>query len=420
MQIKHDVPTDQHSTRHSGSWNSSRLGMRRACEAELEYRLTRLEVQVAEKSDRLANELKESNYKLQAIELQEEEIRNAIEGLRGEMNKVDDQLWTEEQRGAPNDKLVARMVSLEAGLKLIFAALRSLTGDVSAIKRNISAVLSTTGSLHEEIRDLPTKQFISQAVLNIKHGTYYPPVNPRITAIQQDSGPVFPANCMDIKNKGVSFSGVYTIQPEYSSKPFMVFCDMEINDGGWTVIQNRGNGSQDFFLGWSDYKTGFGNIGNEFWLGLDHVYELTGYTVNELLIEMEDFDDEKRFAQYSMFSIGSEVEGFPLKVLGGYHGDAGDSMEYHAGQRFSTKDMDHDAWPEGSCARSHSGAWWYKSCDSSNLNGLYFGGDVSENFIYKGMYWGAFRGPEYSLKKSRIMIRPRKDGRSANTAEKVT
>nr|CAI5830697.1 unnamed protein product [Callosobruchus analis] len=56
----------------------------------------------------------------------------------------------------------------------------------------------------------------------------------------------------------------------------MVFCEMDINDGGWTVIQNRLNGSQDFFLGWSDYKTGFGNIGNEFWLGLDHIYELTG------------------------------------------------------------------------------------------------------------------------------------------------
>nr|CAI5868201.1 unnamed protein product [Callosobruchus analis] len=177
--------------------------MRRVCDAELEYRLTRLEVQVVEGSDRLAKEMKDSNYKLQAIELQEEEIRNAIEGLRGEMSKVDGQLWSEEQRDAPNDKLVARLVGLETSLKLIFAALRSLTGDVSAIKRNISAVMSTTGALHDEIRDLPTKQFISQAVLNIKHGTYYPPVNPRITAIQQDSGhSLFPANCMDIKNKG--------------------------------------------------------------------------------------------------------------------------------------------------------------------------------------------------------------------------
>ncbi|CAH1987423.1 unnamed protein product [Acanthoscelides obtectus] len=80
--VKHDEPAapEQHSARHSGMWNGSRVGLRRACDAELEYRLTRLEVQVAEKTDRLVNELKDGNHKLQAIELQEEEIRNAIEG----------------------------------------------------------------------------------------------------------------------------------------------------------------------------------------------------------------------------------------------------------------------------------------------------------------------------------------------------
>ncbi|CAH1987425.1 unnamed protein product [Acanthoscelides obtectus] len=402
-------------------WNGSRVGLRRACDAELEYRLTRLEVQVAEKTDRLVNELKDGNHKLQAIELQEEEIRNAIEGLRSEMNNAGGQVWQDEQRDAPSDKLAARIANLEISIKVVLAALRSLTGDVAGIRRNISAILAATGALHDEMTDLPTKRFISQALLDIRHGTYYPPVSHQMTASQQEScQPVNPTDCMDIRNKGTSSSGIYTIQPGYSSKPFMVFCDMEMNDGGWTVIQSRFNGSQDFFLGWADYKTGFGNIGKEFWLGLDHIYELTGHLVNELLIELEDFEGEKRYAQYSAFSIGPENEGFPLKVLGQYRGNAGDSLEYHAGQRFSTKDMDHDVWPEGSCARAHGGAWWYKSCDSSNLNGLYFTGEVPDNFIYKGMYWGTFRGPEYSLKKSRVLIRPRKDARSSATRERGT
>lgn len=74
--------------------------------------------------------------------------------------------------------------------------------------------------------------------------------------------------------------------------------------------------------------------------------------VNVLLIELTD-DTETKYAHYSAFSIGSELEGFALKVLGGYEGDAGDSLIYHAGSRFSTKDMDQDSWLEGSCAQSH-------------------------------------------------------------------
>lgn len=41
----------------------------------------------------------------------------------------------------------------------------------------------------------------------------------------------------------------------------------------------------------------------------------------------------------------------------------GDSLSYHAGQKFSTYDVDNDEWKEGSCASEHEGAWWYKECD---------------------------------------------------------
>lgn len=47
------------------------------------------------------------------------------------------------------------------------------------------------------------------------------------------------------------------------------------------------------------------------------------------------------------------MEGYPMKVLGAYNGTAGDSFMYHAGSKFSTKDMDQDSWPEGSCAQAH-------------------------------------------------------------------
>jgi syndecan 4 len=50
-------------------------------------------------------------------------------------------------------------------------------------------------------------------------------------------------------------------------------------------------------------------------------------------------------------------------------------MEYHNGQQFSTFDQDND-WQRSSCAVDKHGAWWYKYCHNSNLNGKYGGRDV--------------------------------------------
>uniref|UniRef100_A0A1X7U6H0 Fibrinogen C-terminal domain-containing protein n=1 Tax=Amphimedon queenslandica TaxID=400682 RepID=A0A1X7U6H0_AMPQE len=47
------------------------------------------------------------------------------------------------------------------------------------------------------------------------------------------------------------------------------------------------------------------------------------------------------------------------------------SLAYHNGWRFSTRDNDNDE-SGSSCAQAHTGAWWYKNCAWSNLNGRYF------------------------------------------------
>lgn len=53
------------------------------------------------------------------------------------------------------------------------------------------------------------------------------------------------------------------------------------------------------------------------------------------------------------------------------------------------------------------GAWWYRACDESNLNGKYLFGEMPEPYMYQGMYWKGFGGPQYSLMQARMMIRPR-------------
>lgn len=34
-------------------------------------------------------------------------------------------------------------------------------------------------------------------------------------------------------------------------------------------------------------------------------------------------------------------------------------------------------------------------------------GELPEQYIYQGMYWGEFRGPKYSLMQARMLVRPR-------------
>lgn len=57
--------------------------------------------------------------------------------------------------------------------------------------------------------------------------------------------------------------------------PSQVFCDMETDGGGWTVIQRRKIGLISFSQSWKQYKEGFGSPQGDFWLGNEHIHRLS-------------------------------------------------------------------------------------------------------------------------------------------------
>nr|XP_009234279.2 ficolin-2 isoform X2 [Pongo abelii] len=211
-----------------------------------------------------------------------------------------------------------------------------------------------------------------------------------------------PRTCKDLLDRGHFLSGWHTIYlPD--CQPLTVLCDMDTDGGGWTVFQRRVDGSVDFYRDWATYKQGFGSRLGEFWLGNDNIHTLTARGTSELRVDLVDFEDNHQFAKYRSFKVADEAEKYSL-VLGAFlEGSAGDSLTSHNNQSFSTKDQDNDR-NTGNCAVMYQGAWWYKNCHVSNLNGRYLRG--THGSFANGINWKSGKGYNYSYKVSEMKVRP--------------
>ncbi|XP_032440070.1 microfibril-associated glycoprotein 4-like [Xiphophorus hellerii] len=136
-----------------------------------------------------------------------------------------------------------------------------------------------------------------------------------------------PADCDDVYNEdNTRPSGVYTIYPSGTTSAIQAYCDMVSEGGRWTLFQRRMDGSVNFYRNWAEYKRGFGNAAGEYWLGLDNIHELTRDQNYELMVDMEDFEGNKKFALYSSFKVDAECDGYLLHVSGfNNKGGAGES-----------------------------------------------------------------------------------------------
>ncbi|XP_042098749.1 tenascin isoform X14 [Ovis aries] len=209
----------------------------------------------------------------------------------------------------------------------------------------------------------------------------------------------FPRDCSQAMLNGDTTSGVYTIYLNNDkTQKQEVFCDMTSDGGGWIVFLRRKNGREDFYRNWKAYAAGFGDLKEEFWLGLDTLSKITAQGQYELRVDLRDHG-QSAYAVYDKFSVGDARTRYRLKVEG-YSGTAGDSMAYHNGRSFSTFDKDTDS-AITNCALSYKGAFWYKNCHRVNLMGRY--GDNSHS---QGVNWFHWKGHEHSIQFAEMKLRP--------------
>lgn len=229
-------------------------------------------------------------------------------------------------------------------------------------------------------------------------------------------------DCSDHLLRGKTRSGLYLVTPDLRSSSFQVFCDMELDGGGWTLLQRRQDGSVSFNRSWVEYQAGFGVLdGGEFWLGNNKMHLLTRDRDMELRVELEDFDGVTEHAQYEHFRVASERLRYRLTV-GGYSGTAGDALRFsktydHHNRAFTTPDRDNDRYPSGNCGAYYSSGWWFDACMAANLNGKYYFGKYKG--VRDGIFWGTWHNisTEYyptnerqSFKSVRMMTRPKSFG----------
>ncbi|XP_062848633.1 tenascin-N [Trichomycterus rosablanca] len=264
-------------------------------------------------------------------------------------------------------------------------------------EEDVKEVILNPAVSQYELTDLVASSNYVVKVDGESEGQYISVVSSAFTTAQPPYP--YPVECSQVQQNGKKESGEAEIYPEgKDGEPVWVYCDMETAGGGWTVFQRRLDGSLDFFRGWKDYSKGFGNLSAEFWLGNEMLHKLTSLVPMNLWIDLHSGNDTA-FAFYSNFTVGSEMAHYVMG-LSGYSGTAGNSMSYHNGHPFSTKDKDPS--PKNShCAKSYMGGWWYKNCYKANLNGLY-----ATNSQDQGVVWIDWKGKDVSLPFTEMKLRP--------------
>ncbi|KAH3837276.1 hypothetical protein DPMN_110661 [Dreissena polymorpha] len=228
---------------------------------------------------------------------------------------------------------------------------------------------------------------------------------PEVKSLRENE---IPKDCSDIVGQGHTMNGVYKVKVAPILAATEVYCSIE--DGvGFTVIQRRVDGLQDFGRGWLEYKYGFGNVYGEFWMGNEIIRALTKDNDYGLRIDLWDWEGNVTNAEYDVFSVSNEEGRYALHVSG-YHGNAGDSLSYHDGMKFSTKDLDNDIHHRN-CAAENNGGWWFSDCYYSHLNGRYHVGWYAQaKYTFAdGIVWYTLKESErYSLRKVEMKLKKHK------------
>jgi len=145
---------------------------------------------------------------------------------------------------------------------------------------------------------------------------------------------------------------------------------------------------------------GFGIESCNYWLGNELLHQLTKDGQYRLRFDLQSLDSGQWYwADYDTFIVDSEATNYTLTV-GGYSGDAEDSMYNHDGRMFTTFDRDNDPYTSGNCADVDvvGGGFWHNNCGMAEVNAARGAG------WFGGPAWYKLPGPN-RLQTSRMWLK---------------
>uniref|UniRef100_A0A8C4S8M8 Angiopoietin-like 3 n=1 Tax=Erpetoichthys calabaricus TaxID=27687 RepID=A0A8C4S8M8_ERPCA len=355
------------------------------------------------------------------LKIKNEEVRNMSLEINSKINEIiDDRTSLESKVGGLEQKLngLTHNLPLPNELKEISTLKAIIEGQEKNIRDLVKVVHEQHTQLDQQktqIKDLEEKLSYPTLQDNIDNSVSVVNTEPDVipylmmnttnnmTSDKNDP----PTDCNAIYLSGQTTSGIYAIKPN-QSEPFHVYCEMT-EEGGWTVIQHRMDGSVDFDQNWDKYEQGFGKLESEFWLGLEKTHAISRQGEYILHIDIEDWKNEKYFVEY-IFRLSGKESDYTIHL----HQVAGDlpiSTNDQTGMKFSTKDRDNDKKDDFNCAQNYSGGWWFNACGDSNLNGKFIRvrpkGRLERRRVVN---WKLSKGNSLYLKSTKIKIRPSDTG----------
>ncbi|VDI13064.1 Hypothetical predicted protein [Mytilus galloprovincialis] len=362
------------------------------------------------------NQLKLELKRLQPSESTSKQISTTSgsqNGMDQQTSKLNVALSTVEHNSIPSITMFnTKPIVSNPPVTFLGTAMETILPTTSAIASTSTQNLTTTAKT--------TSPTTSSKTISTTAKTTLPTTSSTISAktFTTPAGPQH--DCKDVIRNGHKGSGLYDLSLP-NGKQITAYCDQQNDEGRWIVIQRRVDGKQSFNQNWNQYKAGFGNPLNEFWIGNENLHALTDGKDMILHIKMMTWEEKNYTAVYSGFRVGSEQEKYKLNIQQMISGDAGDSFKYpssymlrHNNMAFSTPDRDNDVSFQN-CAKVLQSGWWFNQCYSSNLNGVYLGGpyghrNYGESFGQPttegtGIEWYPLKQKQYSMKYVEMKIR---------------
>ncbi|XP_076451777.1 microfibril-associated glycoprotein 4-like [Babylonia areolata] len=188
---------------------------------------------------------------------------------------------------------------------------------------------------------------------------------------------MFQDDCADVYKYGNwNGNGEYHVKPLASSQPFEVHCRHVTSTRTYIMQRKKRKNRESFDRSWADYKDGFGNLEDDFWLGLEKIHKLTNVERSyKLRITIKFVNNSVLSYIYDDFKVTNETTGYRLQYNKVALNDTGDCFYPLLGAPFSTYDHDRDDNQGENCAKTRKGGFWYrgKGCSTCNPHGIVYG-----------------------------------------------